>query len=136
MHRLLSLGLVAIVASASGCHRQEVTDATAAADAWLALIDAERYDTSWAEAASFFRSAVADELWQKQVGAVRRPLGKVTARKVKSAHYMTSLPGAPDGKYVVIQYDTSFEHKASATETVTPMVDTDGKWRVSGYFVR
>ena len=41
-----------------------------------------------------------------------------------------------DGKYVVIQYDTVFEHKASAVETVTPMPDPDGVWRVSGYFIR
>jgi len=46
------------------------------------------------------------------------------------------MPGAPDGKYVIIQYDTVFENKASAVETVTPMVDPDGSWRVSGYFIR
>jgi hypothetical protein len=42
----------------------------------------------------------------------------------------------PDGKYVVIQYDSVFEQKASAVETVTPMLDSDGAWRVSGYFVQ
>jgi hypothetical protein len=55
---------------------------------------------------------------------------------LKSATYTKSLPGAPDGEYVVIQYDTGFEHKQSAVETVTPMLDKDGKWRVSGYFIR
>ena len=47
-----------------------------------------------------------------------------------------SLPGAPDGKYVVIQYDTVFENKSSAVETIIPMADPDGAWRVSGYFIR
>jgi len=42
----------------------------------------------------------------------------------------------PDGEYVVIQYDSSFEHKQSAVETVTPMLDKDGKWRVSGYYIK
>jgi hypothetical protein len=46
------------------------------------------------------------------------------------------LPGAPDGEYVVIQYESSFEHKQAAVETVTPMLDKDGTWRVSGYFIR
>jgi hypothetical protein len=68
--------------------------------------------------------------------ATRAPLGKVISRKVKSAVYKTSLPGAPDGKYVVIQYESSFEHKASAIETVTPMLGDDGQWRVSGYYIR
>ena len=70
------------------------------------------------------------------VRAVRDPLGKVTTRKLKSATYTKSLPGAPDGEYVVIQYESSFEHKQSAVETVTPMLDKDGKWRVSGYFIK
>jgi hypothetical protein len=47
-----------------------------------------------------------------------------------------SLPGAPDGEYVVIQFATSFENKKSAIETVTPMLDSDGEWRVSGYFIK
>ena len=48
----------------------------------------------------------------------------------------TELPGAPDGEYVVFQFSTAFEHKRAAVETVTPMMDADGQWRVSGYFVR
>jgi hypothetical protein len=45
------------------------------------------------------------------------------------------LPGAPEGEYVVIQYETQFEHKAGAIETVTPLREKDGSWRVSGYFI-
>ena len=47
-----------------------------------------------------------------------------------------SLPGAPDGHYVVLHYETSFENKKTAIETVTPMLDQDGDWRVSGYYIR
>jgi hypothetical protein len=36
----------------------------------------------------------------------------------------------------VIQFATSFENKKTAVETVTPMRDGDGAWRVSGYFIR
>lgn len=67
---------------------------------------------------------------------VRTPLDKLTSRKVKSREYTEKIPGGPDGKYVVIQFDSVFEKKASAVETVTPMLDPDGAWRVSGYFVR
>ena len=52
------------------------------------------------------------------------------------AAYVKTLPNAPDGEYVVIQYDTNFEHKQGAVETVVPMLDKDGKWRVSGYFIK
>jgi hypothetical protein len=106
------------------------------AEAWLALVDSGKYPDSWQEAAQFFKNAVTKDQWQSAMKAAREPLGKVISRKLRSAKYATSLPGVPDGEYVVIQYDSSFEHKQSAVETVTPMLDKDGKWRVSGYFIK
>jgi uncharacterized protein DUF4019 len=67
---------------------------------------------------------------------VRKPLGKNLSRVVKSKKYSTSLPGAPDGEYVMIQFKASFESKKSAIETVTPMLGEDGLWRVSGYYIK
>ena len=81
------------------------------------------------------KSAASKADFEKSVRAVRTPLGKVVSRKVKSRQYATSLPGAPDGEYVVIQFETRFENKANALETITPMLDKDGKWKVSGYFI-
>jgi hypothetical protein len=110
--------------------------AQAAAESWLKLVDEASYDASWDEAAKLFKAAVTKEQWRQAVGAARSPLGKVVSRKLKSRQYTETLPGAPDGKYVVIQYDTVFMGKKAAVETVTPMLDPDGVWRVSGYFVR
>jgi hypothetical protein len=106
------------------------------ADAWLALTDSGKYAQSWDEAAQLFKGAVTKDKWQDALHATRDPLGKLVSRKLKSADYKTSLPGVPDGQYVVLQYDSSFEHKQSAVETVTPMLDKDGKWRVSGYYIK
>jgi hypothetical protein len=107
-----------------------------AAKKWLTLVDKEEYGKSWATAAGYFKGAVAENQWEQAVTAVRGPLGKVISRKVKSNQYATSLPGAPDGEYVVIQFETSFEKKKSAVETLTPMKEKDGNWRVSGYFIK
>ncbi len=74
--------------------------------------------------------------WEAALDKVRRPLGKVLSRKLRGAKFLTEVPNAPAGEYVVIQFDTSFEHMPSATETVTPMKDKDGVWRVSGYYIR
>lgn len=103
---------------------------------WLAMVDGGEYAHSWDEAAEYFKGAITREQWGQSLQGVRKPLGKVISREVKSKTYTTSLPGAPDGEYVVIQFETSFEHKKSAVETVTPMIDTDGKWRVSGYYIK
>ena len=110
--------------------------AIAAAEAWLALVDAGKYDESWAQAAGYFKNALTEEKWAQALNGVRKPLGNPVSREVKTSQYATSLPGAPDGQYVIIQFQTSFANKASAVETVTPALDNDGKWRVSGYFIK
>lgn len=106
------------------------------ANAWLALVDQGQYSKSWENAAAYFKAAVGKEQWQTSLTAARKPFGKVLSRKLRSTQYATTLPGAPDGHYVVIQFQTSFERKSSAVETVTPMRDQDGKWRVAGYYIR
>ena len=110
--------------------------ATDTANQWLAVVDAGDYGASWNTAAPMFKHAVLKGQWAQMLEATRTPLGKVVSRKVKSAEYTTSLPGAPDGEYVVVQYESVFEHKKSAIETVTPSLGDDGQWRVSGYYIR
>jgi hypothetical protein len=110
--------------------------AQTAAESWLKLTDAGDGAASWEQAAKLFKSAVTKEQWTQALAGVRPPLGKVVSRKLTSRQYFEKLPGAPEGKYVVIQYETVFEKKASAVETITPMLDPDGDWRVSGYLIR
>jgi len=110
--------------------------AVEAAKIWLTLIDHGKYDDSWEAAAAYFKGAITKERWQQTLTAVRKPLGALVSRELKSKTYAQSLPGAPDGEYVVIQFNTSFGNKKSAIETVTPMLDADGIWRVSGYYIK
>ena len=110
-------------------------DALNAAVEWLALIDASDYGSSWDEASQLSKKSVTKEMWVQSIKAVRSAMGGLISRSVESAKYATSLPGAPDGEYVVIQFSARFTNKKSAIETVTPMKDPDGKWRVSGYYI-
>ena len=103
---------------------------------WLALVDRGQTAESWGAAASHFRRAVSDAQWAAATDAVRTPLGAVVSRALKAEQRATELPGAPDGEYAVLQFATTFERKRSAVETVTPMRDPDGQWRVSGYYIR
>ena len=133
---LLAVGILGIFGCSSPSNPGAETGAMAAAKAWLSLVDSGKYEESWNEAAGFFKGAVPKDKWQQSMQALRKPLGKNISRELKSKQYRTSLPGAPDGEYVVIQFSSSFENKKSAIETVTPMLDKDGKWRVSGYYIK
>lgn len=110
--------------------------AVEAATSWLKHTDAGDYQKGWEEAAVFLKGAVNKETFSQSLGGVRGPLGKVISRTVMTKQYMTQVPGAPDGEYVMLQFETVFENKKSAVETVTPMLDADGVWRVSGYYIR
>lgn len=134
--RALTLAAAVLAAGAARADDASEAAASAASDAWLKLVDAGQYGGSWDAAARYFKDAMGKADWEKALRGVRSPLGKVLSRKVTSRTYATSLPGAPDGKYVVIQYRTSFAKKDAAVETVTPMLDADGRWRVSGYYIR
>jgi len=139
MHKMSALIVFVLIFSAVpavGQSSGKEKAAAASAERWLQMVDSEKYAESWKEAANLFKNAIKQEQWEQSLQAARKPLGKLVTRKVKTKTYKTSLPGAPDGEYVVIEFETSFEHKKSAIETVTPMMDKDGKWRVSGYYIK
>ncbi|MEW5993505.1 MAG: DUF4019 domain-containing protein [Candidatus Zixiibacteriota bacterium] len=125
-----------ILSSAADIHAEKESAAVEASEKWLSLVDDEKYGESWESSSQYFKNSITIEEWKKMLAAVRKPLGKVKSRSLKSKQFMTELPGAPNGEYVVIQYETSFENKKSAIETITPMLDKDGKWKVSGYFIK
>ncbi|MCG8633069.1 MAG: DUF4019 domain-containing protein [Desulfobacterales bacterium] len=107
-----------------------------AAEAWLSIVDKGEYDKSWEKTSEYFQNSVSKKDWTDALTGFRKPFGKVILRKVAQMKYTTSLPGAPDGEYVVIHFKTSFKNKASSFETVTPSLEKNGTWRVAGYFIK
>jgi Protein of unknown function (DUF4019) len=132
------LVLPVALAIPSACWAQEGSTQSAqnAAQAWLALTDTGQYAPSWDSAAEFFKASVAKATWSSAISSARSPLGAMKSRKLKSATFTRNVPGAPAGEYVVIQYDIQFENKASAIETITPMHEKDGSWKVCGYYIK
>src|SRR5450432_172693 len=106
-------------------------DAMSSALAWLKLVDSGKYIESDKQAAALFQKAASPEKWEMQLNVGRAPLGKLISRAEKSRKHATTLPGAPDGDYYLIQFNTAFEKKTEAVETVTMMREADGQWRVA-----
>ena len=110
--------------------------ASGAASAWLEQIDAEKYAFSWQDASTYFRGAVTEKGWTDALNGTRKPLGKLRSRKLIKTQSASSLPGAPDGNYVVMRFDTSFSNKKGAVETVTFMREKGGQWKAAGYYIQ
>jgi hypothetical protein len=140
-YRVVGLLIVVALASVlwSGSVRTQEPNTKAAqtaVEAWLSLIDNQKYAESWDTTATLFRNAVTSEKWQAAVQMARAQFGQLKSRVVKSATPATQLPGVPVGEYVVFQFDTTFEQKPTAVETVTAIREKDGTWHVGGYFIK
>lgn len=112
------------------------SEAEIAALQWLKLTDSADYAATWEQSAGLFKAAVSKESWESAIRSARIPLGAVKSRKLKSAQFTRTLPGTSDGEYVVIQFEAQFTHKPDAVETVIPLKEKDGIWRVSGYYIK
>jgi beta-lactamase regulating signal transducer with metallopeptidase domain len=140
---IITLGaLMALSPILAGDDDQEAAkkDAVAAMQTWLAESDAGNYAKTWSDAAKSFQKAVPSDQWLSVNQGTRAPLGKLIARKLASAAYLSREAnlgtGAPASIYVIAQYDTSFENMKYARETVTFEKEADGVWRAAGYYIK
>lgn len=135
--RLMSALCVALLSATVTFAAQEDKEAVAeeAARDWLAYIDEGEYATSWSNSGGLFRQQLTSQAWEGAASSAREPLGEVNSRELKVTQYTTDLPGAPDGEYVIIQFDSTFANKEQGVETVTLVLEEDD-WRVIGYFIQ
>ena len=94
------------------------------------------YIASRREASAYLQGAISEKAWVASLHGVRTPLGKRLSRQLTKAQYTKTVPGAPDGDYVVMQFATRFEHKQAAVETVTFLQEKDGTWKAAGYYIK
>lgn len=106
-----------------------------AASQWLATVDHGDFGDSWHQSAPFFQQQLSKTNWQRALNQVRKPLGRVISRHQLGSQQHTSLPGVPEGEYLIIQYQTEFVNKKSAIETLT-LIKEDTLWLPVGYFIK
>ncbi|SEB00986.1 TonB family protein [Alkalimonas amylolytica] len=112
-----------------------VNEVEAIALNWLQLIDQGQYETSWQQAGSMVQQQLSASQWQNTLHNTRKSFGALQSRTVLSQQEHRSLPGVPDGRYLVLIMQSQFEHKAAAVETLTLSFE-QGEWRAIGYFIR
>lgn len=126
-------------AAAESAEQPTLQDDQAAIDAgkqWLELIDAGQTGEAWDVAADQLKSSVARKEWVSGLTDIRKPFGKLVSRKPAKFARTHTMPGAPDGDYAIVEYESVFGDGKSALEQLAWMREADGIWRVSGYFIR
>ncbi|MDE3260421.1 MAG: DUF4019 domain-containing protein [Acidobacteriota bacterium] len=112
----------------------DAASARVAVDEWLSLIDAGSTAEAYDMAASLLKEKVTRDEFVAAYQEARSLLGTVRSRVFRSATLTDTLPGAPPGVYVVVEFDADYERKENALERVTT-VDQAKVWRVAGHWV-
>jgi hypothetical protein len=116
-------------------HSGEEQAAERQALGFLGYLDHGRYADSYAYTGMLIRAQLDRDSFAKQLEKARAGTGALLSRELIDAGYATTVPGAPDGQYVVLHYSASFANRQEAVETMT-LAFAKGYWRVSGYYIK
>jgi hypothetical protein len=134
----LAAGLVvALMLAVTACEDTAARDAaaTAVAAQWLVLMDAADYHASWDTSSPLFQRSIGRDQWNENMTQVRAPLGAVVSRSLSTLDFSTEVPKAPKGRYITIEYDTSFDNRPGSAERVA-LAEEANEWKVSGYYIQ
>ena len=135
MPKVLSFIVATFLLSLSTHAHANINAAEAVALAWLEAIDSGQYEQAWETSSPLLQRPLSPHMLERTIGAARRDFGAVESRQRVRVSRERSMPGTPDGDYMVFTFQTRFENKARSIETVTPHLEGDA-WRVSGYYVQ
>ena len=130
--RLISVTVAGIAAALMTFAGPAEGEASTAGPKWLALLDDQKYEESWQQAASMFRDQFKQEQWVVSLKRFSEPLGPVLTRTAARVDFTKTLRAAPDGDYAIIHFTTTFKNKSDVTERLT-LVKEDGRWQAAAY---
>jgi hypothetical protein len=127
MKKLISFVLAGLLASGGAFAQgaKEVSDARAATESFMKLMDEEEYSAAWKVSAESVRKEMPKMGWTMLISAVHLPLGTAKGHRYKSA---SVKPGA-----ITFEYVGDYENNHQVQESITTVREKDGVWRVSGY---
>lgn len=102
---------------------------------FLGYLDLGRYADSYAYTGMLIRTQLDRDAFSTQIQKTRVGAGALQSRELIDAAYTTTLPGAPEGQYVVLHYHVSFANRQDAVETLT-LAFAKGYWRIVGYYIK
>jgi hypothetical protein len=102
---------------------------------FLGYLDQGRYADSYSYTGMLIRTKLDRDAFSTQIQKARASTGALQSRELIDSAYTTTVPGAPEGQYVILHYHASFANRQDAVETVT-LAFAKGYWRVDGYYIK
>ena len=102
---------------------------------FLGYLDQGRFADSYAYTGMLIRTQLDRDAFSAQIQKARVGTGAFQSRELIDSAYTTTVPGAPEGQYVILHYHASFANRPDSVETVT-LAFAKGYWRVVGYYIK
>lgn len=138
MKRILTL-IAAIACTAAITHAQlsPAEKATAAAEAWLKLVDEGAYPDAYAKSSEKWHERMKEDSFSRLMKGHRGPRGDFQSRSLVSAEKMKGENLGEGKKYEIMTVRFSTEwSKAKGIEIVNVVEDEDKEWRAFGYTIQ
>ncbi len=137
IHRILPLlagcFLFATFSTCPAWGDDPINSALPAAQAWLGLVDAGKYDESYDAAGQALYEKVPDKKeWVSSLKIVRGSWGPVLSRKMTQHLYQPNGVIGLNGECMAISFETNTTKQSTVIEMVIMRYE-DGKWRGAGY---
>jgi hypothetical protein len=111
------------------------TDPLLAAESFLQALDAGDYEKSWRMTSPLLQARAPRDAFELAVGPVRSSFGPALGRAIKYQRHLDTASALPDGTYLYVVYESSFEKKNNSNERVIVHLEADGCWRVCEYLI-
>jgi hypothetical protein len=116
-------------------HASEELAAQRQALGFLGYLDQGRFADSYSYTGMLLRNQLDREAFASKVESARANTGALQSRELVDAGYTTSVPGAPEGQYVILHYHSSFVRRPDTVETLT-LALAKGYWRIDGWYIK
>jgi len=115
---------------------EKVEQASAAAVAFLDLLDNGNFEEAWRQSATYMRSDIPLKTWLEQLDQIRGQAGSLLERSQTDFNYTKEqIEGIPEGEYMSFFYASRFHNYSTARERITLYFEAGTSWRVAGYFI-
>ena len=106
------------------------------AENFLTQLDQKAFSSAWQQTSPLFRMLNDEAGWKHTQQVLRQAYGPLKSRRFLRLSYRATYAHSPDGSYVIIQYQSQFENKVEATETVVLSCQTDSGCDIREYVLR
>lgn len=125
----------ALLTAPAGAEPESYDLSISRASAYLQLLDRGRYEEAWHEMSALFQALGDQASWQKRQQALRAAYGALQSRTFFHAISRESYKLSPDGRYVIVQFNSIYQHKQEARETVVMECSTSTACSIREYII-